>query len=150
MLASAAVPTLFPAVTVDGRQYWDGLFSQNPPIRHFTTEVDADEKPDEIWIVRINPTRTWQVPTSMGEILDRRNELAGNLSLEQEIDTIEAINDLIDDDVITDDRYKHIDVVEVELDRPLDVHTKLDRDPAFIADLVARGERRAHDLWETD
>jgi hypothetical protein len=32
LLASAALPTLFPAVSVPGRGvYWDGLFSQNPP-----------------------------------------------------------------------------------------------------------------------
>jgi len=33
VLASAAIPTLFPAVHVDGGVYWDGLFSQNPPVR---------------------------------------------------------------------------------------------------------------------
>src|SRR3712207_9545673 len=33
LLASAAVPTLFRAVALDGGLYWDGLFSQNPPVR---------------------------------------------------------------------------------------------------------------------
>ena len=33
VLASAAIPTLFRAVHEDGGVYWDGLFSQNPPVR---------------------------------------------------------------------------------------------------------------------
>ncbi len=32
ILASAAIPTLFPAVHIDGGTFWDGLFSQNPPV----------------------------------------------------------------------------------------------------------------------
>lgn len=32
ILASAAVPTLFPAVQIGEHYYWDGLFSDNPPI----------------------------------------------------------------------------------------------------------------------
>src|SRR5262249_33733065 len=35
LLASAAVPNLFPAVWVDGHAYWDGIFSTNPPITGF-------------------------------------------------------------------------------------------------------------------
>jgi len=33
ILASAAIPTLFRSVRLDGGTYWDGLFSQNPPVR---------------------------------------------------------------------------------------------------------------------
>ena len=35
VLASAAIPNLFPAVWVDGHAYWDGIFSSNPPIVGF-------------------------------------------------------------------------------------------------------------------
>jgi NTE family protein len=43
VLASAAIPTLFRSVPVDGGLYWDGLFSQNPPVRDL-----LDARPDEI------------------------------------------------------------------------------------------------------
>ena len=33
ILASAAIPTLFRSVRLGGGTYWDGLFSQNPPVR---------------------------------------------------------------------------------------------------------------------
>jgi NTE family protein len=37
LLASAALPWLFRAVQIGAQAYWDGLFSQNPPIRDFIT-----------------------------------------------------------------------------------------------------------------
>ena len=53
LLASAAIPEMFRAVTVPGRGvYWDGLFSQNPPIDDL-----IDKQIEEIghW-VSANPT----------------------------------------------------------------------------------------------
>ena len=80
VLASAAIPTLFRAVHVDGGTYWDGLFSQNPPVREL-----LDTRPDELWVIQINPTARADEPTTVLDIADRRNELAGNLSLYQEL-----------------------------------------------------------------
>jgi NTE family protein len=37
IVASAAVPPLFRAVHEGGSYYWDGLFSQNPPVRELPT-----------------------------------------------------------------------------------------------------------------
>lgn len=147
LLAAAAIPTLFRAVEIDGASYWDGLFSQNPPIRQFVSEVDPEDKPDEIWIVRINLVATGETPTALDDIADRRNELSGNLSLEQERHTIETVNDLIEEGVIDDERYRHIELHEVELDVRLDFESKLDRDPAFIRDLLERWEAAAHGFW---
>ena len=85
--ASAAIPELFRAVEVPGRGvYWDGLFSQNPPIHDF-----IDHSVDEIWIIQINPSTCARIPTETHEILDRRNELAGNLSMEQELTFIAMV-----------------------------------------------------------
>ena len=35
VLASAAIPNLFPAVWVEGHAYWDGIFASNPPVIGF-------------------------------------------------------------------------------------------------------------------
>ncbi len=56
------------------------MSSQNPPIREL-----PGAKPDEIWVIQINLQKRDIEPRSMPQILDRRNELAGNLSLNQEI-----------------------------------------------------------------
>src|SRR5262249_20666341 len=84
--ASAAIPELFRAVTVPGRgTYWDGLFSQNPPI-HDLIEHDIDE----IWLIQINSSTTARVPSETHEIIDRRNAHSVNLSMEQELIVIET------------------------------------------------------------
>jgi len=60
--------------------------------------------PDEIWVIQIDPEKRNDEPTSMADILDRRNELAGNISLYQEIDFIKKINHLVDKLVPDGDR----------------------------------------------
>lgn len=143
LLASAAIPTLFEAVEIDGHWYWDGLFSQNPPIRDFlTTPDEVADKPDEIWIVQINPKRREEVPRSVEGITNRRNELAGNLSLYQEVEFIEQVNDWVEDGVLSGE-YKRVNVEFIELDVELSASSKLDRDPEFIDRLMQRGARRA-------
>jgi NTE family protein len=150
LLASAALPALFRAVPLAGRLYWDGLFSQNPPIREFvSTPQQADEKPDEIWIVQINPQTRDAEPRAPEDIEDRRNELAGNLSLNQEVHFIETINALLAREALEDrERYKPVTVKWIAIDPTmvrsrLDVASKSNRDPAFIQDLIAHGEHQA-------
>jgi NTE family protein len=144
ILASAAIPTLFQAVHVDDGVYWDGLFSQNPPIREL-----AELAPDEIWVVQINPSRRETVPRSSVDIADRRNELSGNLSLYQELHFIEKIDQLLEAGLLSEDGpYRRITVRIVELSparvsRPLGA---LDRDPAFIGELIAHGRAQADEL----
>ena len=70
ILASAAIPTLFRAVHVDGGTYWDGLFSQNPPVREL-----VDTRPDELWVIQINPRRWDEEPRTMVEIASRLQAL---------------------------------------------------------------------------
>ena len=51
--------------------------------------------PDEVWIVRINPQQWPECPDTRADILDRENELVGNLSLNKELDFIRMVNDMI-------------------------------------------------------
>jgi predicted acylesterase/phospholipase RssA len=124
VLASACVPWLFRAHEMAGTDpqtleprslvLWDGLFSQNPPVKDFLSGVlDDAKKPDEIWVVQINPSQAkaeaavaavtgtsagkaagtpGRLLMSGGEIWDLRNALAGNLALNQELAFVEAIN----------------------------------------------------------
>jgi NTE family protein len=97
VLASCAVPTIFQAVEIDGEHYWDGLFSDNPPIDELIRPRTVGEGniPDEIWLIKINPTR-WDKPTiSAPDIIDRRNQLEGNISLFHQLNSLELVNDLV-------------------------------------------------------
>lgn len=144
VLASAAIPTLFRAVSIGDGAYWDGLFSQNPPVRDL-----LDVRPDEIWVVQINPTRTDRIPRTVLDIADRRNELSGNLSLYQELRAVEKIDQLLAEGLLAaTGRYRHVTVRVVSLARSratrlLGPVSKLNLDPRFIADLIAQGRQQA-------
>ncbi|WP_051214983.1 patatin-like phospholipase family protein [Granulicoccus phenolivorans] len=145
ILASAAIPNLFRSVHLEGGTYWDGLFSQNPPIREL-----HNLHPDEIWVIQVNPTTVSREPKTAAEITSRRNELAGNLSLFQELAHIEAIDKWLANGTITSPTLKHCVVRVVERRRTWRTMTwgaasKLNRDPAFIQELLALGREQAEE-----
>jgi NTE family protein len=97
--ASGTLPIFRAAQHIEGEgDYWDGLYSQNPPVREFFARTHeepgfgAEEIPDELWIVRINPQQWPIVPKTNADIQDRENELMGNLSLHKELDFILKVN----------------------------------------------------------
>src|SRR4051812_46375478 len=143
ILASAAIPTAFPTVHTDGGAYWDGLFSQNPPVRDL-----LEAEPDELWVIQINPTTRDSEPRSVLDIADRRNGLAGNLSLYQELHVIEKIDQMLEEGVIVGGGYKQVTVRVIELPRAgasrwLGPASKLNRDGRFLRGLMAQGESHA-------
>lgn len=140
LLASAAIPEMFRAVHVGKGIYWDGLFSQNPPIRGFLSGKESrDAKPDEIWVIQINPERRRDEPMTSNDIDDRRNELSGNLSMHQELFFVAQTNDWLKKKWLDADHLKHVDVRFIRLELELDYASKLDRSPAFIERLMDEG-----------
>lgn len=138
ILASAAIPTLFRAIQVGSGIFWDGLLSQNPPIRDL-----PDAKPDEIWLIQVDPPKRQEEPKTTEDIRDRRNELTANLSLEQEVYFIEKINQLLQKNMLQNSPYIPIQIHRIILLRDLDYPSKLDRSPYFIQDLMSYGEAEA-------
>jgi NTE family protein len=97
--ASGTLPALREAEHIKpGGHYWDGLYSQNPPVREFfdppahKSSTGPAHVPDELWIIRINPQQWPEVPSSNKDIQDRQNELMGNLSLNKDLDFIMTVN----------------------------------------------------------
>jgi predicted acylesterase/phospholipase RssA len=127
-------------------EYWDGLFSQNPPVRDFISGIDV--KPDEIWVIQINPRTNKKLPESIEAIGHRRNELSGNLSLYQELFFIEKVNEWIEKGYFkeTKTNYKPIQVRFIKMLRELDLETKLDRRPEFIEEMKSYGETQAEEF----
>jgi NTE family protein len=142
VLASAAVPNVFEAVKINGHYHWDGLFSQNPPVGDLMSQP-ADRKPDELWIIQINPQELDDEPTSIEEIADRRNELSGNISLNQELGFIERINEWVADGKLPTDEFTQTEIHRIEMGERFHCSTKLDRDPEFISELMDLGRDRA-------
>jgi NTE family protein len=93
--ASGTLPVFREAQRIGNGHYWDGLYSQNPPVREFISGPPLADVPDEIWIVRINPQQWPYPPNTNKDIEDRQNELMGNLSLNKELDAIMKVNEWI-------------------------------------------------------
>jgi len=157
VLASAAIPNLFPAVWVKGHAYWDGIFASNPPVVGFLREslVGKNRVPEEIWIIQVNRPQHEDVPESSSDIFDRRNQLAGNLSLRHELQLIDMVNLLLQEGALTP-RFRArfgLDTAEAitirfirmskQLQEALDYPSKLSRQPAHIDRLIADGEAQA-------
>jgi NTE family protein len=154
VLASAAIPNLFPAVWVDGHAYWDGIFASNPPVIPFLRKalVGPGRIPDEIWIIQVNRAEHEDVPDVPAEISNRRNHLAGNLSLQHELQVLEMVNMLLAEGALTPqfrarfglDNTERITVrfirMSPEMQRGLDYPSKLSRLGPHIDKLMADGE----------
>jgi NTE family protein len=147
VLASAAVPNLFEAVELDGHHHWDGLFSQNPPIDDLLT-VDADRKPEELWVIQINPQERDGEPTSLAEIADRRNELSGNISLNQELRTVERVNEWVEEGHLPESDFTRTTIKRIEMAETYHCSTKVDRSRLFLSTLMERGEERAPEFFD--
>lgn len=143
LLASAALPEIFRSVRKGGGLYWDGLFSQNPPIRELT-----ELGPDELWILRINPVTRDSEPTSMEEIRERKNELAGNLSLQQEIRQIETINGLLASGALSGTHHRPIAIRSVAMDGSFRHRSKLDRSYRLMNALMEHGQEQTYRFLE--
>jgi NTE family protein len=157
LLASAAIPNLFPAVRVEGNAYWDGIFSSNPPVADLLRYklMGQSPLPEEVWIVQVNRSRHDDVPEKPGDIVNLRNHLAGNLSLLHELRLIEMLNLLIQEGLLTDgvrarfglDMTQPITVrfirMSQQLEQGLDYPSKLSRQPEHIDHLMRDGEVQA-------
>jgi NTE family protein len=174
LLASACVPSIFPAVTLETMAYWDGLFSDNPPIEDFIKRdsVGIKNLAQEIWVIKINPTTCDKIPVAPDEIADRRNELEGNVSLFQNLRQIENLNMMFSRGAFRDeflaerdikepikipklfpedpDQPYHIPMIDMsdELANSLSYESKLDRSPENINRLILDGEKQGKKFIE--
>jgi NTE family protein len=168
-LASCAVPNIFPAVPYEGTYYWDGLFSDNPPVSEVIKPafVGRTNIPDEIWVIKINPTHIDHVPTSPEQIGDRRNELVGNISLFHQLNGIDSLNSMFVRGALNTEYLAEMGITRpIRLPRgfsdepvqpwhipfltisdalrpKLDYESKLDRNPRNITMLVDDGRAQA-------
>ncbi len=172
ILASACVPHIFPAVTIETMAYWDGLFSDNPPIEPFIGRdyVGLENIAQEIWVIKIDPTKCVKIPTEPNDIFDRRNELEGNVSLFQSLNQIATLNKLIGRGAFRreflaevdvkepiripkvfpedPDQPYHIPMIEMSEDTAKCLKSKLNRSPEYINLLIQEGEKQGKKFIE--
>ena len=82
LLASTCIPTLFQAVEIDGRYYWDGGFAANPALLPL---VEAARSSD-LMLIQLMPERTpGMPPRRVDGILQRTRELGFSTHLLREL-----------------------------------------------------------------
>jgi len=121
LLASCCLPFVFPAVEINGRSYWDGGYSGNPPLQPLL-ELGAQK----LVLVRAQAMHRSRVPTTQAEILNRLNEIACQNVLDAELLAVPAAIELESyaaDEALSD----------------LPISSKFNAEPDFLGHLFAAG-----------
>lgn len=151
-------PTRTPGKTIRrDAYYWDGLYSQNPPVRLLLDADSKEEKPDEIWVIRINPQEIdpREELTSLESIKDRQNDLAGNVSLNADLDHILTMNKWLakcgeNDSFLSDMKTVTVRTIKMTRDTAWGLHrsSKFHRSSQHLAKLRIEG-REVAEQWLT-
>ncbi|TCM38073.1 patatin-like phospholipase family protein [Novosphingobium sp. ST904] len=81
LLASACLPLYFPPVTIEGKDYWDGGYSANPPLVPLVRESPNDD----LLLITVNPQLRDHTPRNAAAIVDRITEIGFNQSMRKEL-----------------------------------------------------------------
>jgi NTE family protein len=139
VMASAALPTMFRAVEIDGEPYWDGGFTGNPPMLPFLNANDTDD----VLLVQISPLRRDKTPTSARDIVHRVNEITFNSSLDTELRALDYIGRIAADNGNKGVRAIKVHRIVLEnVGTKLTMGSRLKTDRNFLT-LLHRAGRRA-------
>ncbi|UWQ19252.1 patatin-like phospholipase family protein [Jannaschia sp. M317] len=149
ILASACLPTVFPAVEIDGEHYWDGGYTGNPAL----FPLFDRSLPRDILIVNINPLERGELPVTARDIQNRINEISFNTSLLREMRAIEFVQRLVRSGTIPKGAMKDVLVHMIADDalmRQLSVATKTVPNAAVMHQLFEAGSRAAGAFLDRD
>ncbi len=144
LLASACIPLLFHAVSIEGEDYWDGGYMGNPSIWPLIYHTDAQD----VLLVQINPVLRRETPTNAAEIMSRLNEITFNASLISELRAIQFVKKLIHQGRLRDDEYKNMRMHHLampSIEAGLNASSKTRGDYAFFSVLRDLGRGCAED-----
>lgn len=144
VMASACLPEVFKAVTIEGEDYWDGGFMGNPPIYPL---IDAGCQ--DILLVQINPINIDRTPQTSSEIRDRVNELSFNSSLMLEMRRIAFVDKLLSAGVDLGAPFHKVFIHHINPEaevQGLNLSSKLNANWQFLLRLRAIGREKA-EAW---
>jgi NTE family protein len=104
VMASACLPHLFQAVSIDGHDYWDGGFSGNPALTPFLKSCESSD----VLLVQVNPRRREETPRSARDIVNRMNEITFNMALLKELEHVEFVNRALRQGQLAGSGYREI------------------------------------------
>ena len=144
LLASACLPTMFQAISIDGELYWDGGYVGNPTITPLVRETDGH---DTI-LVQINPQERTDTLRSAADILNRLNEVSFNSPLMKELRMIALLRQVADPGHGEGARWAGMRMHRIKSDRlaVFGASSKLHAEWKFIAVLKEEGRRCADEF----
>ncbi len=149
VMASACLPTVFQAVTIDGEDYWDGGFSANPALMPLANECDSAD----IVLVQLNPLAHAETPHTPHDITTRMNELAFNASLLSQMRSIAFTNQRLADGRLQEGaQYRAMLLHRIDLGHAADAlpaSSKLSTDSAQMDRLFESGRLAAAEWLAT-
>lgn len=131
LLASACIPMVFPTVEIDGRHYWDGAYSCNPPLAPILTP-----EPELLILVRAQPRQRPGVPNSTADIVHRLHEIAFQAPLAAELSMLPR-------------KVKLLDISADEALSRYPLTSKMNTDRPFLEALFAAGREAAGAALQT-
>ncbi len=141
IMASACLPFLFKAVSIEGEDYWDGGYIGNPALFPLFYET----KTRDVVIVHVNPMNRSETPQSAHGIMNRINEISFNASLLKELRAIAFVKKLLEHDMLKDEHkgdFTDVLVHSIRADEAmcdLSVASKFSSDWDFLTGLRDKG-----------
>lgn len=145
LLASACLPFMMRAITIDGEPYWDGAYLANPALSPLVTHAQACD----LIVVQVSPFAIATLPNSTTDIIDRVTAIASNGALTREIEQITLANQRIQrgEPPRPDQRPIRLHLISAEKPmQPFSPSSKLNADRSFIEQLFRLGRETA-DHW---
>ncbi|MEP1767434.1 MAG: patatin-like phospholipase family protein [Sulfitobacter sp.] len=155
LMASACLPTIFQAIEMfdekTGRMeaFWDGGFTGNPAL----FPLFAENLPDDIVIININPLERDEIPKTPQDIQNRINEISFNSSLLRELRAIDFVQRLLEKGTVSDESMSRVRIHMIADDvlmAKLSAATKVMANPAVISQLKEAGQAAAEDFLRND
>ena len=91
IMASGALPPAFPAVEVEGEDYWDGGIVSNTPLQHL---LDTEPQEDSLVFQVDLFSARGPLPRRMADVLARQKDITYSSRTRQNTDTWARVHDL--------------------------------------------------------
>jgi len=91
LMASTCLPHVSQAIEIDGRNYWDGGLSANPPVLPMVLETQCRT----VLVVKLTPDEEPTVPTAAPDIMSRLRRILLNGSLQRDLAALAEMRTLL-------------------------------------------------------
>ncbi len=144
VLASATLPWVHHAVAIDGRHYWDGGFTANPPL----LPLIVGSQSRDVFLLRLDTGEAAQPPVSARAIQARLNRMLFTGPLERDLEELAMLRDLAGKGALSGAlgrRLRHLDLHVIcggDMLEPFGQSSKLNPQRGFLRELHALGLQR--------